>query len=135
MRVLPGVPGMDSLRVDDRVPYPDSVTDFVKVLREHSLQPEYLDERADRRLVGHNAADQWLPILVFAREVLVDANAGLLVELIKAYLGSSEAESSVLHVDWRVAESDGSEEQFRAAGKGQEVLEALNAFERRLRDK
>jgi len=136
VQVLPGVPGMPELRVDDdRVPYPDTTIDMVKVLRERGLDPQLLEPREERRYAGHKALEIWFPILLFAKDVLANFEAGLLVELLKAYFGGKdEAEKTLLHVDWRVTMPDGREERFKADGKGSNVLEALDAFEQRLRD-
>lgn len=146
---------MESLRVDDdRIPYPDSTTDFVKVLREMGFEVQFTEPREARRYVGHKAWEIWLPILKVAIEVLVALEAGLLVEIVKEFLpgGPSkeiesteksdpakeatepEPERALLHVDWRVAMPDGREERFVANGDAKEVLESLDDFERHVRD-
>jgi len=126
---------MPDFRVDDDLtPYPDSTIDFVKVIRERGLDVRYELAPEDRRYAGHKAAEHWLPILEIARDVLIGIEAGLLVELIKGYFGDDEPDKELLHVDWRVTHEDGSEERFIADGHGDEVIEALDAFERRLRD-
>lgn len=139
-KVLPGIPGMAGVRDGDRIPYPDSTIDFVKVAREHGLEPTFLDTPDERSFAGHKAAEQWLPILEWSSTLLTGVGGGLMVELLKDYLGmdgSSDADvlqDQTLHVDWRVTRPDGSEERFVADGASSEVLEALNEFERRNTD-
>ncbi len=85
--VLPGVPNMARLTVDDGVvPFPDTTVDFVKILRERGIVVEYAVPREDRRYVGHKAYELWLPILEFSMDVLAGLEAGILVELVKTYL-------------------------------------------------
>jgi hypothetical protein len=141
--VLPGVPGMERLRVDDdRTPYPDSTQDFVKVLREHRLEATFLDDREDRRYVTHKAFELWLPILQFSIDAFLALQAGILGDLLKAYLfGGSDREGgedasapAILHVDWRVKSSSGDTQRIVADGSPKAVLEALDRFERGLRE-
>ena len=133
--ILPGVPGMPDLRVDERVPYPDTTIDIAKSLRNAGYDVEFTEERDDRRYVGHKAYDVWIPILLLAREILVGVEAGLLVELLKGCFRGHPPEAGVLHVDWRVRTREGDEERIIADGRADEVMEALDAFERRLRDR
>lgn len=85
--VLPGVPNMRGLTVDDGiVPFPDTTVDFVKVLRARGLKVEFTVARDDRRYVGHKAFELWLPILEFSRDLFIAIGGGLLVEAIKTYL-------------------------------------------------
>lgn len=152
--ILPGVPGMAGLTVDDgRIPYPDTTTDFVKVLGGLGVQAAFIEPKAERRYVGHKAWEIWLPILQVTIEVLVATEAGLLVEIIKSYLVTDEppqdgTESAdqlneaqdldraapLLHVDWRVTMQDGREERFVANGHAEEVQDALETFEQHVRD-
>jgi hypothetical protein len=66
--------------------------------------------------------------------LIVGVEAGLLVEFIKAYFGERSPDDVLLHVDWRVRTEHGHVERFVADGKGAQVVEALDVFERRLRD-
>jgi hypothetical protein len=133
--ILPGVPGMPELRVDDGVPYPESTVDFVKVLRHQGVEVEYDVPRDQRRYVGHKAYELWLPIVLVAREVLVALEAGILVEWLKSYLPADQAKNpTLLHVDWRVRDESGTENRFRADGAAPDVLDALDVFERGIRD-
>lgn len=150
--ILPGVPGMESLRVDDGcVPYPTSTVDFVKVLREAGFEVQFTEPRETRQYVGHMAAEIRLPLLEMSLTVLAGVEGGLLVELIKHYLpdyGKKEVQSSdssenstatapdcaLLHVDWRITLPNGGEERFISNGLAPEVLELADRFERHVRD-
>lgn len=133
---------MNGLRVDDRVPYPDSTQDFVKILRQRGLEAAFGDDRGDRRYVTHKAFELWLPIIEFALEVLVALEAGVLADLLKDYLfeGKAGEESdepsgpAIVHVDWRVTSSSGDERRIVADGSAGAVLEALDRFEREVRE-
>lgn len=132
---MAGVPGMPDLRVDgNRVPYPDSTTDFVKVLRSLGFDPQFREPREDRRYVGHKALEVWLPILQIAQEILVSANADLLVGIIRSYFGGRIPDEGILHVDWRISTAEGHDEEFTANGPADEVVKALGIFERRTRN-
>ena len=140
--VLPGVPGMDGLSVDGRTPYPDSTQDFVKVLRERGLEAQFQDGRDERRYVTHKAYEAWLPVVQFGFDVLVAFQAGILADLLKDYLfggvegdgGDDRPGPAILHVDWRVTSSSGDERRIVADGDSEAVLEALEKFEREVRE-
>jgi hypothetical protein len=152
--VLPGVPNMAGLTVDDgAVPFPDTTTDFVKVLRHHGLEVEYAVPRERRVYVGHKAFELWLPILEFTRDLLIGIEGGLLVELLKTYLQpASPTESdehsgaedggttalpiapTILHIEWHVVDRRGSRESFVANGAAPDVLDALTKFEQHVQD-
>lgn len=156
--ILPGVPGMESLRVDgDHVPYPDSTPDMAKVLREMGFDVRFTEPREARRYVGHKAWEIWLPVLVVTSEVLLALGSGILVEVVKSYFSNEVAppdesgdEEQILnavladnkgaegqpyiHVDWRVELPDGREERFTASGDADAVLESLDGFERHVRE-
>ena len=98
--VLPGVPNMGGLTVDDGiVPFPDTTVDFVKILRAHGLNVEFTVAREDRRYVGHKAFELWLPILEFSRDVFIAIGGGLLVEAIKTYLEPRTAQTDALGLE------------------------------------
>lgn len=152
--VLPGVPGMEDLTVDDGVvPFPDTTSDFVKILRHRGISVEYAVPRAERVYVGHKALELWLPILDFAREVLIGMESGLLVELLMSYLKPRteadvrpELESSdrdapretgvppILHVEWHVTTAAGERATCVANGSMPDVLNALAQFEDHVRN-
>lgn len=152
--VLAGVPNMAGLTVDDGVtPFPDTTTDFVKVLREHGVEVEYAVPRERRRYVGHKAFELWLPILECSRDVFLAVGSGLLVESIKDYLAPRTRDSdaaavdradedsppesrppAILHVEFHVQTHDGNRESFMANGAAPDVFRALEEFEEHLRD-
>jgi hypothetical protein len=128
--ICAGVPGMPNLVVGDGSPYPATAIDLAKLLRERGLAVSFADEADQRKYVQHNAADVWVPILEVARDLLIGISGGLFTQLIVDWLGSDEAKKSVLHVEYRITDSDGNVKQFKAEGPGNEVLEAIDSFER-----
>ena len=131
--ICAGVPGMPNLAVEGGRPYPDTAIDLAKLIRERGLIVSFEDEAGRRRYVQHNAADIWLPILQVTSDLLVGISGGLFTWLILDLLGADEADNSILHVEYRIADSDGNVEEFKASGPGKEVLEALESLERQLR--
>lgn len=154
--VLPGVPNMAGLTVDDSVvPFPDSTSDFVKLIRERGISVNYSVPRDQRIYVGHKALELWLPILEFTRDLLIGIEGGLLVELLKAYLhpeddrrpteiteGNTEHPTAdpktsvpaILHIEWHVSRPDGELQTFIADGSETSVLHALARFEDHVRN-
>lgn len=153
--VLPGVPNMDGLTVDDGVvPFPDTTTDVVKLLRQRGISVEYSVPRDQRTYVGHKAFELWLPILEFTRDLLIGIEGGLLVELLMSYVQPAADSSTpedleqsdeevgeprdtapaILHVEWHVAKPDGERETFVANGSMPDVLDALARFEQHVRN-
>lgn len=74
--------------------------------------------------------------------MLLALQAGVLADLLKDYLfgatngedNSDAPEPAVLHVDWRVTSSSGDVRRIVADGNAEAVLEALDKFERDIRD-
>lgn len=152
--VLPGVPGMAGFTVDEGVvPFPDTTTDFVKVLQEHGVTVKFALPQEQRVYVGHKALEVWLPVLEFTRDLLTGIGAGLLVESLKAFLEPNSAAgpmspveqlpentelttaaTSILHVEWHVSTPDGQCETFKADGSVTDVLDSVGKFEQHLRD-
>lgn len=154
--VLPGVPNMAGLTVDDSVvPFPDSTSDFVKLIRERGISVNYSVPRDQRIYVGHKAFELWLPILEFTRDLLIGIEGGLLVELLKSYLHPADdrlptditegntgdatpdpkvSAPAILHVEWHVSRPDGERQTFIADGSESSVLDALARFEDHVRN-
>jgi len=154
--VVPGVPNMAGLTVDQGVvPFPDSTSDFVKLLREREIPVDFLVPREQRVYVGHKALELWLPILEFSRDLLISVESGLLVELLKSYLNPAgdrrpiddieetreaataapePSRSAILHVEWHVSRPDGERQTFVANGSESSVLDALSRFEDHVRN-
>lgn len=154
--ILPGVPNMTGLTVDDGViPFPDTTADVVKLLRQRGFSVEYSVPRNQRIYVGHKAFELWLPILEFTRDLLISIEAGLLVELLKSFVQPAadpirpkvlergteddvvdpeDSTPAILHVEWHVAKPDGERQIFVANGSMPDVLDALARFEQNVRD-
>lgn len=153
--VLPGVPNMPGLKVDDGVvPFPDTTTDFVKLIRQRGIQVEYAVPKDQRVYVGHKAFELWVPILEFTQDLLMGIEGGLLVELLMSYIRPTTdpsrpedlerfdedterehgAAPGLLHVEWHVSKPDGTRETFVANGGTDDVLDALKQFEQHVRD-
>lgn len=149
--VLPGVPNMAKLKIDSGVtPFPNTTTDFVKVLREHGISVEYSVPKDQRTYVALKAFELWLPILEFTQSMLTAVGSGILVELLKSYVHpnrssqpegmqqihqnddatSEEPTPGILHVEWHVAKPNGERQTFVANGHMPEVLESLEQFEK-----
>lgn len=152
--VLPGVPNMPRLKIDSGVaPFPNTTTDFVKILREHGISVEYSVPKDQRSYVALKAFELWLPILEFTQGMLTAVGSGILVELLKSYVHpnhsahpegvhqigqnddvtSEETTPAILHVEWHVAKPEGERQTFVANGHMPEVLEALEKFEKNVR--
>lgn len=131
--ICAGIPGNPNLKVEGGRPYPETAIDLAKVIRERGLTVSFEDERDHRKYVEHKAADVFLPILQVASSVLEGISGGLFTMVIAALLGADEAKESILHVEYRIADSDGNIEEFKAVGPGEQVLETLDSFERRVR--
>lgn len=129
--ICAGVPWIPTLAVEGGRPYPDTAIDLAKLIRERGLTVSFEDERERRKYVEHKVADVFLPILQVTRDVLVGISGGLFAMLIADLLGVEGAKKSILHVEYRIVDSDGSVEEFKAVGAGEEVLEALDSFEQR----
>ncbi|WP_431896331.1 hypothetical protein [Micromonospora haikouensis] len=131
VQVRAGVPGTGVYQLEDgRYAYPTMTTDVVKLLKSHGFTVTYDHERQERVLVSHNAADAWLPVLVFAQSVLANIPANIISTIIMQYFGEMAFKKTNLHVKFAVTAPDGSEKNFEAHGPGQEVVEAINAFQR-----
>ncbi|SCG34177.1 hypothetical protein GA0070613_6479 [Micromonospora inositola] len=118
-------------RLDNgRYAYPATTSDIAKLLRLNGFAVTYDHERGERIQVSHNAADAWLPVLAFAQSVLANIPANIISTIIMQYFGEVGHKEKNLHVKFVVTSSDGSEHNFEAHGPGQEVVEAINAFQR-----
>lgn len=147
---------MAGLTVDDGVvPFPDSTSDFVKLVLERGISVNYSVPRDQRIYVGHKAFELWLPILEFTRDLLIGIEGGLLVELLKSYLHPADdrrpaeiaeiktkdaaadpkaSAPAILHVEWHVIRPDGERQTFIANGGESSVFDALARFEDHVRN-
>ncbi len=110
--------------------YPSTTTDIVKLLKANGFEISYDHDRHDRVEVSYNAADAWLPVLAFTQSVLANIPANILSTIIMQYFGAGRQTQKNLHVKFIVTTPDGGEKNFEAHGPGQEVVEAINAFQR-----
>jgi hypothetical protein len=62
------------------------------------------------------------------------SSGGLFTELILDLIGMARAQDTVLHVEFRVLDRDGTVHEFKANGNGGDVLGALRAFEGKFQD-
>lgn len=130
-----GIPGMPGLTVPSgKYPYPDTVTDIAKLIRERGFEAFYEDPREDRAIIAHKAADIWVPVMQVTSSLLLSVSSGLFTALILDLLGIAKGQNSVLHVETRVLDEDGSVREFKADGTGGDVLRALDAFEGEFRN-
>jgi len=110
--------------------YPTSSIDIAKLARASGLTVQFDHEADHRRYQILEAAEFWLPVLQVGAGVLIGIGTNWLSDLIKDWLGS-EAEESILHVDYRIVEADGTEKSVQLDGKGEDVLRAIDKFENR----
>lgn len=129
-----GVPGKPDLNVEQGKPYPNTTTDVAKLLAERGLIVTYEDERDQRSYVSFYAADIWIPILEFASSILGGISGNFFSDLIKELLDKEKPEDTIMHVELRVIPRKGPEKVFRASGKANDVLRAMDNFERDVRD-
>jgi hypothetical protein len=129
-----GVPGKPDLKVDHGKPYPNTTTDVAKLLAERGLTVTYEDERDQRSYVSFYAAEIWIPILEFASSIRGGISGNFFSDVIKELIGKEKPEDTIMHVELRVIPRKGPEKVFRASGKADDVLRAMDNFERDVRD-
>jgi hypothetical protein len=131
-----GVPGKPDLKVAHGKPYPNTTTDVAKLLAERGLTVTYEDEKDQRSYVSFYAAEIWIPILQVASSILAGASGNLLSEVIKQLLGLGKEKSTdtILHVDYSIVPRKGPKKTFKASGKADDVLKAMDKFEQEARD-
>lgn len=127
--VLPGFPGRKQ-PADERVqnPYPDTTLDMVKILRSNDRTVEHAVERSERQEISLNAAECWVPILVFANDLGAETCVNLLVNAIRQIVGALQLQRTRLHVRFGRQRPDGTVEFFEGHGDGDKVLEAIRLY-------
>ena len=127
--VLPGLPGWKQPD-DDRVqnPYPAPTLDVVKILRSNGLTVEHALEPSERQEISLNAAECWIPVLVFAKDIGLDTCVQLLVHAIRRIVGALQLPRTKLHVRFGRQRPDGTVEYFEGDGDGDKVLEAIRCL-------
>lgn len=128
--VLPGIPGRYGLGADAEVenPYPSSTSDFVKALRLEGFCVEYTVSRGDRSSVSINAADLWVPVLIFALQDVAQIPSEILTATILKVFGRWMSDDSRLHVRFMQKGADGSIHEFESDGRASDVLRAMRDF-------
>jgi hypothetical protein len=127
--VVSGVPGQPEFSTPDGYPYPASSTHFVKLLHEQDVAVRYEHEKVDRRLVSLNALELWAPLLVFMTDVGANIPANIIATTIMNYFGGrKKAEKAILHVKFKVTNSEGKSLAFESNGPGRDVLDAIDRF-------
>jgi hypothetical protein len=129
-----GIPGKPGLTVANGKPYPNTTTDVAKLLAERGLTVTYEDDKDQRCYVSFYAAEIWIPILQVASSIFAGASGSLLSEIIKQLLGKEKPADTILHVDYSIVPRKGPKKTFKASGKADDVLKAMDKFEREARD-
>lgn len=127
--VVPGLPGWSGAGSTDRVryPFPNTTTDVVKVLREQGFSVEHTVAREERQIVSLNAAEYWLPVLVFGYDIATNVGAELISGAITQLFGTFQRRRDRLHVRYGNRSSDGTVDFFEAHGPGDDVVKAIRA--------
>ena len=127
--VLPGLPGWSGT-ANDRVqnPYPETTLDMVKFLRSNGRTVEHALERGERQEVSLNAAEFWVPVLVFANDLGIETSVKLLVLAIRQIMGALQLSRTKLHVRFGRQRPDGTVEYFEGHGDADKVLEAIRCL-------
>ena len=128
--VLPGIPGWAGPGANAEVenPYPSSTSDFVKALRLEGFRVQYTVSRDDRSPVSINAADLWVPVLIFALQDMAQIPSEILTEAILRVFDRRMSEDSRLHVRFMQKGADGSIHKFESDGRASDVLRAMRDF-------
>lgn len=132
VRIVAGTPGVSAAAGEGEIGrYPSSTTDIAKLLRERGLLVDFEHGRDKREYLSLHAADVWIPIIELTLETLLAVGSGLIGDVIGDWLKSGDATSSTLHVTYRVVDSDGVAQEYSAVGAADDVLRAIDRFERK----
>ena len=81
--IVPGLPGRGSdPEAAENALYPGSTIDVMKLLREQGVVVDYAPVDKPRAEIELKAAELWVPLIIFAKDVLIDGGAHALVEVI-----------------------------------------------------
>ena len=124
--VLPGLPGWSGT-AHDRVqnPYPETTVDTVNILRSHGCTVEHALERGERQEISLNAAEFWVPVLVFAAELGIEATVDLLMHAIRQIVGTLQLPRQKLHLRFGQQRPDGTVDYLEVHGDADKVIEAI----------
>lgn len=132
VRIVAGTPGTgEDAHGSGSTYYPSSTPDVAKLFRERKLDVEFEHDRSDRQYLSLHSAEFWIPIVCVTLQVLQSVGEGPLTNVIQDLIGRQESKTSNLHVTYRIRRPDGEEREFSAIGQGDEVMEAIDAFERK----
>jgi hypothetical protein len=123
--VIPGVPGIFDRVETGEWAYPDSTDDVIKLLREVGLTVDYSVPRSERVQVSHNAADFWLPVLLFVQQTSWDAIVSYVTNVLTILIGPLDVSNRRLHVKVGTKYPDGTDQYFEGSGKAKDVLAAM----------
>ena len=123
--IMPGVPGIMERLDSGEGTYPVTTTDVVKLLQEIGLQVGYSEAREQRTQIGHNAADIWLPVILFLQQTSWDVAVSYVTTVVTGLIGVPETSKRRLHVKVGLRSADGIERFFEGSGKARNVLAAM----------
>jgi len=123
--ILPGIPGLYERVPSGEGAYPVTTNDVIKMLREKGLNVEYSEARNERAEVGHNAADLWIPVLLFVQQTSWDVVVSYVTAVITNLIGLPDTSTRRLHVKVGIRRSNGEETFFDGSGKARDVLAAM----------
>lgn len=129
-----GLPGKPELTVAHGKPYPNTTTDVAKLLAERGLTVTYEDEKGQRSYVSFYAAELWIPIIQVASSIFAGIAGNFLSDIIRELIGADRPDDTLLHVEYSVVPRSGGKRTFRANGKADDVLKAIDTFEQEVRD-
>ena len=129
-----GVPGKPGLTVERGKPYPSTTTDVAKLIAERGLEVTYEDEKDHRSYDSFYAAELWIPVLEVASSVLAGISGNFFSDIIRDLIGTNRPAETILHVEYSVIPRRGTKRTFQGSGKADDVLKAIDKFEREVRD-
>ncbi|WP_344459611.1 hypothetical protein [Kitasatospora kazusensis] len=129
-----GVPQAGTQPSGAGFPYPSSAIDMAKIIRASGFEVKFEHEKSSRNYISLHGADQWLPVIQVAHELIIATEAHILSDWIISLLGREKAHKDTLHIKYFVSMNDGTSKQLEMSGTGEDVLRALDTFEQDLRD-
>ena len=124
--IVPGLPGRaDDPEAVENALYPSSTIDVVKLLREHGIAVDYAPVDKPRAELSLKAAELWVPLIIFARDVLAEGGAHVLVDVVWDRLHGRNHGKSILHLNVGSRGAGGQVEWFESHGHADDVLAAF----------
>lgn len=127
--VVPGLPGRagDPEAAENAI-YPSSTIDVIKLLREQGIAVDYAAVDKPRAELALKAAELWVPLIIFARDVLADGGAHVLVDVVWDRLHGRNHGKSILHLKVGSRDADGQVVWFESHGHADDVLDAFTLW-------